>query len=69
MFPSDLSFHLAGKQTTASVRHDVCRNVCVLFSVTVSLSIDGALIEAHDVLSERSSLVTKDVFNLNEQGV
>lgn len=38
-------------------------HVCV-HALTVCLSIDGAFIEAHDVLSESSSLVTEDVFNL-----
>lgn len=37
---------------------------CIVCVLTVTLSIDGALIERHDVLSERSSLVTEDVFNL-----
>lgn len=40
-------------------------NKCVS-RLTVSLSIDRALIEAHDVLSESSSFVTEDVFNLRE---
>lgn len=38
--------------------------VCVVSALAVSLSIDGALVEGHDVLSESSSLVTEDVFNL-----
>lgn len=70
VFPFELFLHLAGKETTANVQHNVCVNIwCFSFSFvfTVGLSIDGALIEAHDVLSESSSLVTKDVFNLNKQ--
>ncbi len=39
------------------------QNTCVS-SLTISLSIDGALIKGHDVLSERSGLVTEDVLNL-----
>lgn len=35
--------------------------------LTISLSIDGALIEAHDVLGQSSSLVTEDVLNLKEK--
>lgn len=40
-----------------------------MYIFTISLSIDGALVEAHDILSESSSLVTEDVFNLKNKGI
>lgn len=43
--------------------------VCVVSALTVCLSIDGALVEGHDVLSECSSLVTEDVFNLKRSHI
>lgn len=38
-----------------------------LCALTIRLSINGALVEAHDILSESSCLVAEDVFNLNMQ--
>ena len=35
-----------------------------LLSLTVGLSVDGALVEGHDVLGERSCLVAEDVLDL-----
>lgn len=47
----------------ASIERQVYVCLC---SLTICLSIDGALVEAHDVLSESPSLVTEYVFNLEE---
>lgn len=49
--------------TTSSTVH-VSVFKCAL---TKCLSIDRALVEAHDVLSKSSSFITEDVFNLMKQ--
>lgn len=43
----------------------MCARVCChVVALTVSLPVDGALVEAHDVLCESSCLVTEYIFYL-----
>lgn len=70
---SDLNCHISDRFDSHSIygiAARVCVCVCVthpcLFALTVSLSIDGAFIEAHDVLCQSASLITEYVFNLRE---
>lgn len=37
-----------------------------MLDLTIGLSIDGAFVEDHDVLGERSRLVTEDILDLTE---